>query len=401
MNFHTIFIMKIKTKLLFIIIIMLFSIILISTALYFAMYSTDKIEKETDKLERLHVSILNEEMLINRILSQSIYVLSVDDFFMAVEQSNAAFEDVKHIDYIRSLNPNVTKALDITTSWYEFRLDNLIRFKDKEIKFRESVMDLFIFTNSFNFVKIYLDKSFMYDISTERINQFNDVLTDFTYEHSVYENILERCVTSINEQFNTIELEVNKITERIFLFTGIAVLFLLGLNFTISIIFANSIVANIHKIDESVKSLSHGDFSMDLNIKSKDEIGVLADDFLDFKKEFRRKLDSINVFMNDIQSQGTITKEKYAEEMEKKIGVMFNTTDNGIRSKEIDKKCKKYNLSKREKEIILLLESGITYKQMAEDLSVSFSTVNTHMNNIYKKCKVRKKSELIKLFYKK
>lgn len=391
--------MSIKTKLLLLISITLFSIILISAVFYLAVSTINKIEKETSMLELLHDRILNEEMLINRILSQSVYVQSVDDFFIAVEQSNAAFEEVKDINYIRSLNPNVAKALDITTSWYEFRLDNLFRFKEKEIKFRESVKDIFIFINSFNFVKIYLDKSFMYDISIERTNQFNDILTDFSYEHSVYENILDRCVTSINEQFNTIELEVSKIIEKTCFIAVIAISILLVLIFAVTILFANSIVTNIHKIDESVKSLSNGDFSMDLDIKSKDEFGVLADDFLEFKTELRQKFNSINNFMNDIQ--GTITKEKYVQEMEKKVGVIFNTTGNGIRIKEIDKKCKKYNLSKREKEIILQLENGITYKKMAENLSVSFSTVNTHMNNIFKKCNVRKKTELIKLFYKK
>lgn len=57
----------------------------------------------------------------------------------------------------------------------------------------------------------------------------------------------------------------------------------------------------------------------------------------------------------------------------------------------------KYNLTPRETEITKLLMNAKSYKEISEQLNISIKTVNTHIYNIYKKCKVENKIELIKL----
>lgn len=57
----------------------------------------------------------------------------------------------------------------------------------------------------------------------------------------------------------------------------------------------------------------------------------------------------------------------------------------------------KYNLTEREISVIKELIKGSTYKDIGETLYVSINTVRTHINNIYKKCDVRSKIELINL----
>jgi|SRR3989304_7925009 len=44
-----------------------------------------------------------------------------------------------------------------------------------------------------------------------------------------------------------------------------------------------------------------------------------------------------------------------------------------------------YLLSNREKEILLGVEKGLTYKEMAKKFSISSHTIHTHIKNIYKK----------------
>ncbi|SEC94840.1 regulatory protein, luxR family [Tenacibaculum sp. MAR_2009_124] len=56
-----------------------------------------------------------------------------------------------------------------------------------------------------------------------------------------------------------------------------------------------------------------------------------------------------------------------------------------------------YSFTKREKEIAELLINGMTYKQISEELFISIPTVKTHVSNVYKKCQVKSKFELIKL----
>jgi DNA-binding NarL/FixJ family response regulator len=53
------------------------------------------------------------------------------------------------------------------------------------------------------------------------------------------------------------------------------------------------------------------------------------------------------------------------------------------------------NLTYREKEIVGLVEKGLSYKQMSDQLFVTTYTVNYHLKNIYKKLHIHSKSELL------
>ena len=52
-------------------------------------------------------------------------------------------------------------------------------------------------------------------------------------------------------------------------------------------------------------------------------------------------------------------------------------------------------LTYREKEIVSLVEKGLSYKQMSDQLFVTTFTINYHLKNIYKKLNIHSKSELL------
>ncbi len=59
-------------------------------------------------------------------------------------------------------------------------------------------------------------------------------------------------------------------------------------------------------------------------------------------------------------------------------------------------KDKKFNsLTPRETQVFSLLVKGMTIKSAAEKLGVTYSTVNTHMNAVYRKLGVNSKAQLI------
>ena len=60
-----------------------------------------------------------------------------------------------------------------------------------------------------------------------------------------------------------------------------------------------------------------------------------------------------------------------------------------------DNFTQKYNLSERELEIIKLIRSGNTTKQIADKLYLSAFTVETHRKNIFKKLEVKNMAMLI------
>jgi DNA-binding NarL/FixJ family response regulator len=54
-----------------------------------------------------------------------------------------------------------------------------------------------------------------------------------------------------------------------------------------------------------------------------------------------------------------------------------------------------YSLTQREIELLEQLSKGITYEQIADNLFISYGTVRTHFQNIYKKMQVHNKMEAV------
>jgi len=59
------------------------------------------------------------------------------------------------------------------------------------------------------------------------------------------------------------------------------------------------------------------------------------------------------------------------------------------------KNKRKTPLSKREREIVIGLVDGLSYKLVADRMSISIDTVRYHIKNIYKKLQVNSKAEVI------
>ena len=59
-----------------------------------------------------------------------------------------------------------------------------------------------------------------------------------------------------------------------------------------------------------------------------------------------------------------------------------------------------YNLTEREKEILLKLIDGLEYKEIAQDINVSPNTIRNHVTKIYKKLHVTSRAQAMKLFSK-
>jgi len=52
-------------------------------------------------------------------------------------------------------------------------------------------------------------------------------------------------------------------------------------------------------------------------------------------------------------------------------------------------------LTVREREVLQLLSTGLTYEKMAKQLKVSHETVKMHVKNIYRKLQVKNKIEAL------
>jgi DNA-binding NarL/FixJ family response regulator len=60
-----------------------------------------------------------------------------------------------------------------------------------------------------------------------------------------------------------------------------------------------------------------------------------------------------------------------------------------------DAKHEDYNLSPREKDVLICLVKGFSYKMIAAECTISFDTVRSHIRNIYHKLHVASMSEAV------
>lgn len=63
----------------------------------------------------------------------------------------------------------------------------------------------------------------------------------------------------------------------------------------------------------------------------------------------------------------------------------------------IDNILDRYNISGREKDVILLIIQGKTNKEMGNELFISDATIKTHIANIYRKLEVKNRVQLVNL----
>jgi DNA-binding NarL/FixJ family response regulator len=62
------------------------------------------------------------------------------------------------------------------------------------------------------------------------------------------------------------------------------------------------------------------------------------------------------------------------------------------------RQLEEYNLTRREKEILLLLISGKPYKIIADECEISMQTMFTHIRNIYNKLNIHSRAEIAAKF---
>lgn len=73
----------------------------------------------------------------------------------------------------------------------------------------------------------------------------------------------------------------------------------------------------------------------------------------------------------------------------RKVLQSFNKTENPVLQL----------ISKREREVLDLLSKGYLYKEIADQLNITLSTVKRHLNHIYEKLQVQNKTEAVNKLY--
>ncbi|WP_020531015.1 ATP-binding protein [Flexithrix dorotheae] len=113
-------------------------------------------------------------------------------------------------------------------------------------------------------------------------------------------------------------------------------------------------------------------------------------------KELKYKIESI---LNNQQKQLTAFGESLIRNTQKEIGLQVRPLSSGNhignQQSEFIRNCKKFNLTAKEIEICTLISKGLSYKEIADELSRSERTVQSHAKKIFDKVCVNNKLGLL------
>ena len=304
--------MTIKAKLLSLVTVFLLLFCSIIGLYFMIMAPIAKIQVEKGVLDALKNSIQVERIKMNKLLGQSPYIRLTEEFYESVDETNNLFSDLESVEYLRSTSQDIAEALDIISRLNEMKLDRLAQFKKADMDFRKAVEDIYIFLNSFSFVKIYQAKRFSEGSDATQLALFNLALTNYLSQHSIYENVLESSVTVISEQFEFVEREIKSIEKRSFLYSLIGMVAILGLVFSGSIIFTNQIVNNIKSIEGSISRLKDGDLRSVGTVNSKDDLARLNANLSLFQNSLKGIMDMIKC----ISDENITVRDKLTNQVE-------------------------------------------------------------------------------------
>lgn len=174
------------------------------------------------------------------------------------------------------------------------------------------------------------------------------------------------------------------------------------------------------QLEEMLKTADVELLLLDLNMPEKDGLNVLADikgKYKDLKILALTNYDEVKLVKSAFKSgvDGYILKNIGIHDLHNAIDVVMDgrtyvgegveLVNNGIKplTPEMkayqDKFLKKYNLTKREMEILSLIAQALSNKEIASELYISDQTVSVHRKNIMRKLGVSNAAALIKIAY--
>lgn len=285
--------MTIKTKLLSLVTGFLVLFCAIIAVYFMIMAPIEEIRGEQQILMDLKDSIQVERITMNKMLGQAPYVRLFEDLDEQINETSAQFERLESIVFLRKFSSDISESLDIILRLNAMKLDRLESFNKADAVFRDSIVDTYIFINSFSFTKIYGSKRFRDLAGTKEDLKFNLAMTNFLSQHSIYENVLESSVTVINEQFHFVDAEIKRIETRSLFYTLLGMLVILVIVFIGSLIFTNQIVRNIKSIEGSIDRLKDGDLREVGKVSSKDDLARLNSNLSIFQNSIKGIIDRI------------------------------------------------------------------------------------------------------------
>jgi len=124
---------------------------------------------------------------------------------------------------------------------------------------------------------------------------FDNVRTTSYYLDNSFQSFLEHFVASLQQEANYTQRRILWVFWLYSAFSGLLTGF-------ISFLFSDRIAKRIGMVEEGVRAMSQGNFSLHLDIKTRDEFGILSSRISGFVQDLKHNVDAVLRLMRDVSS---------------------------------------------------------------------------------------------------
>jgi methyl-accepting chemotaxis protein len=303
--------MNIRAKL---VLLVLGMIILISGAssVYFIIQAPlAQINKERKYLDNLVIATMGLQTEINK-LDSATFVVERPKFYAARVKFGEAFKHIQQIVYLRKSDKTLANALDIVERLQKLNDENLSKVIDLYEELYKNAETIFVFADSSAPTRFY-DTSAITNRNPEAKNIALFNLSRFNSAVNILNDSLESSINVILEQGAVIDTQIKQIQQQsvmvaLSIIAAFIVIIALG-----ALVFANTIAKSVIQIAQGVRELANGDLSVSFTIKTKDEIGKLAQQM----NHFIRSLDVSLLGIKDAAERNNAVKDQLLETSER------------------------------------------------------------------------------------
>jgi methyl-accepting chemotaxis protein len=303
--------MKIRAKLIFLVLGILVFLGAAGTFYFVLLAPVTEMENEKSYLLRLESSVKDQMIQLNRLSFAPIK--DTGESFVATSAAvSEAFTDLEKIKLLPRINADVMDAFDIIMSLRELNETRLATLNDSYAVLRKDADALFfsreIETKGF-------DLLYVNHFTPEKKKILPAALEHLSTIKSCIETMNDSLATSIStidQQYSLIDGEISAARGRALRTVILVAACIVGLTIVASLLFAGSIARSIINIEKFIFLIKGGDLTQRATVRTRDEIGKLAD--------------NLNLFLDSISSSILGIKEvsKANIETKNKLGSAGN-----------------------------------------------------------------------------
>ncbi|MEJ5190104.1 MAG: methyl-accepting chemotaxis protein, partial [Breznakiellaceae bacterium] len=316
--------MNIRAKLVALVVAVV-ALVLGASSLYVVMQApVERIESERRILDTVKNGMYNLSIETNR-LSTAMFSRSKLRFEEAQNRYREVFTRINEVSYLRR-DATLREALEIIERLQKLNEENL---KNVDQIFKElyaNTEELFVSVDRMTFRRILTDDPLNKDGNLRMQALFN--LNRLESAIGILNDSLDSSIKVIDEQSLVIDDRIAQIRRQSLVVTlGVIAVFVV-LTTVAALLFSGTIARSVVSIVGGIRSLSEGDLTVELGVRSRDEVGELAARM----NEFVRSLDEAMLGIKDAANRNRVVKDGLLASSEEAAGAVQEL---GVASREV------------------------------------------------------------------